>query len=550
MSSAYLDYNPESDLLIAYNPKPLPEWIAAMLTIPKRTVTATYSLWQAPFTSVALDILLSACKGFELRESLLAKLPERRRVKVERDRRDAQATAAALKVLDVESPLPNGDRLFAHQKQAAKWLIERRRVILADDMGLGKTRTALIAAKAWQLPIVVIAPKSLLINWQREAELCQVAISTFTWGKPPAAPGGDFVLICDEAHYAQSLKSKRTGAAIELATSPACRAVYLLSGTPIKNGRPANLYPLLVMLGHWIAADKHGYESTYCDARQETFNVRSRLPDGRVVVKSVSVWNTDGAKNLDKLHKHIKDILIRRTKKECLDLPPKTRVYREIEMAGETEKVYLSRLTELKTEYKKNIQAAPGDAGDKELMIIQLMTAYRQAGSRAKCATAIEIAGEVIEQGGKVVLFTAFKETAAAVAAALKCNALTGDQSGNERQRAIDGLQTGDDRALVCTFGAGGVGVTLTAAQTVILIDRVWTPGDCAQAEDRLHRIGQTNNVTAIWLQVDTMDAEIDRLLITKQTAIDLVLKGKRRTLRNTATPGEIASAVAELVFG
>jgi hypothetical protein len=90
----------------------------------------------------------------------------------------------------------------------------------------------------------------------------------------------------------------------------------------------------------------------------------------------------------------------------------------------------------------------------------------------------------------------------------------------------IDRFQAGTTNALVCVVGAGSLGITLTAAQTVILVERPWTPGGVVQCEDRLHRIGQVGSVTSIWLQFGEMDDRVDRLLEQKQRVIDHVLTG------------------------
>lgn len=168
----------------------------------------------------------------------------------------------------------------------------------------------------------------------------------------------------------------------------------------------------------------------------------------------------------------------------------------------------------------------------------------RHAGSLAKVESAIEIAEEVIEQGGQVVLFTAFVDSAAQLADALNAGRITGAEDAEKRQAAIDAFQAGQTKAMVCTLGAGNVGITLTAAQTVVLVDRPWTPGDAVQAEDRLHRIGQKNAVTAIWLQANGADEAIDALLQQKHERIELVLAGKRKTLRGLGSISDMAEAV------
>lgn len=98
------------------------------------------------------------------------------------------------------------------------------------------------------------------------------------------------------------------------------------------------------------------------------------------------------------------------------------------------------------------------------------------------------------------------------------------------------------------TIKAGGVGITLTAASNVILVDRPWTPGDTEQAEDRCHRIGQNNTVNTFWVQLGLIDEAIDRLLESKQQRIELVLKGKRKTLRGLTSPAELAKELLEIL--
>jgi hypothetical protein len=84
--------------------------------------------------------------------------------------------------------------------------------------------------------------------------------------------------------------------------------------------------------------------------------------------------------------------------------------------------------------------------------------------------------------------------------------------------------QEGLSPVFVCTYGAGGVGLTLTAASTIILLDRPWTPGDTRQAEDRVRRIGQTKAVKAIWMSAFDMDIQVDEMLESKTQTSNAVL--------------------------
>jgi superfamily II DNA or RNA helicase len=174
----------------------------------------------------------------------------------------------------------------------------------------------------------------------------------------------------------------------------------------------------------------------------------------------------------------------------------------------------------------------------------------RQASSHAKVTTAIALAEEVIEESGSVVVFTAYKEPAKAIAQAIPSSILfSGDTPVHERQGLVDRFQRGESPAFVSTSSAGGVGIDLFRANTVLVVDRPWTPGDVEQAEDRCHRIGQTRNVTAMWLQFDRSDYIVDELLQKKAARIELVLDGKRKTLRGIGSAQDIAKSVWEAMI-
>lgn len=98
----------------------------------------------------------------------------------------------------------------------------------------------------------------------------------------------------------------------------------------------------------------------------------------------------------------------------------------------------------------------------------------------------------------------------------------------------VTAFQALEQRVFVSTIGAGGVGTTLTAAETVIMVDRPWTPGDADQAEDRLNRLGQRNHVMSYWLQFGPVDNSVDELLEKKAARIAQVLQGEVKTMRGT----------------
>mmetsp|Transcript_22387 Transcript_22387/g.46425 ORF Transcript_22387/g.46425 Transcript_22387/m.46425 type:complete len:132 (+) Transcript_22387:2104-2499(+) len=109
----------------------------------------------------------------------------------------------------------------------------------------------------------------------------------------------------------------------------------------------------------------------------------------------------------------------------------------------------------------------------------------------------------------------------------------------------VDDFQSGLSAVFVCTFGAGGVGLTLTAAASIILLDRPWTPGDALQAEDRVRRIGQTKPVTSIWLRAFDVDEQIDILIEEKKQTSHVVVDRKS----NYGSPSQTKAAPKISIF-
>jgi len=274
--------------------------------------------------------------------------------------------------------------------------------------------------------------------------------------------------------------------------------------------------------------------------------------------------------------------MLRRLKKNCLDLPAKTRVWRDVDFSAEAQAEYDRVYVAARREYTDRLVSGEILSGAEALV---LLTHMRRATSIGKVETTIELVEELLEEDRQVVVFTDFKESAHKIAAHFKVPAMTGDmravennsevaknlralwdryEQGEEltdeelyalkvattRQDYVDAFQAGKMKVFVGTIKAGGVGITLTAADTVILHDRALTPGDAVQAEDRLHRIGQHKNVTAIWLQATDTDRKIDDLLVAKQQRIELVLAGKRKTMRGIDSIYDVAKEAIHEIFG
>eukprot|EP00804_Cyclotella_cryptica_P003233 CCRYP_010485-RC/>CCRYP_010485-RC protein AED:0.11 eAED:0.11 QI:337/0.85/0.75/1/0.85/0.75/8/1228/966 len=440
---------------------------------------------------------------------------------------------------ELDEPLLNGWSLYDHQKEGVLRALRMRRLILAFDMGLGKTIIGCVWSKAFiktykSLKVFIIAPVSLMEDWRRTAKEATGLTAHDGKKKPKRIAksnvagyksitdehSGDYVVICDEAHNMQSMTSRRTEDALKLTLAKRCLGVLLLSGTPMKNGRPSNLFPLLKAVKHPFGDNQRKYEFYFCNGQQRFMNGRE-------------VWDASGSSNLKELHAHTSSHIFRMTKDECMsgELCQKKREYLEVPVSARQELRYNQALKDLAQAFGA-MEGTNGERrhDDNENNILQPFNHLRQASSSAKIDATVALANEILKEEGSIVIFTSFVAVAKDVHRNLEAmgwngQLLTGETAPGRRQEMVDDFQSGVTPIFVCTYGAGGVGLTLTAACTVILIDRPWTPGDVNQAEDRVRRIGQTRPVRSIWIRAFPIDEQIDALLDHKEvnsfTAVD-----------------------------
>ncbi|MEB3334155.1 MAG: DEAD/DEAH box helicase [Cyanobacteriota bacterium] len=426
----------------------------------------------------------------------------------------------------LQEPLGDGRTLFAHQRAGARWLLARRGAVLADAMGLGKTITALAAARAMvrlaDCRLVVVAPAGLHHHWRQEALALGLALELHSWARlPKALPPAGCVLLADEAHFAQNLAARRTQAFLKLARHPRLRAAWLLTGTPMTNGRPVQLFPLLAAIGHPLAADQRRFEELYCHGHWREQR-RGRH------------WDAQGASRLEELHRLVRPLVLMRSKQQCLDLPPKHRQCHPVELPKAEQEVFQGLVDQAVAGYRRRV-AQGLVRSDAETLAI--FTALRQIGSQAKVAAVVALVSELMAQGEAVVIFTGFVGTARALATALHWEGqdpvvLTGAVPPRQRQPLVDAFQEGRRPALVATFGTGGLGFTLHRARHVVLVERPWTPGEAEQAEDRCHRIGMGASLTSHWMQLGSADRLVDDLLVSKTARISEVFTPARARIQ------------------
>ena len=543
-----------------------PELVGEVKQIPGRRFNGTTKTWKIPATAEAVGPLLEFVgeNDFDFSPRFVERAEELT-AEAEKAAAEAGARIEASKAADAKLQVEGlGGELRPFQRAGVAYALEARRTFIADQMGLGKTVQAFAAVQAVDaFPALVICPASLKLNWKREAEKWLPGRSVEVLNGKNGDLGADVVIInydilhkhaialkargfgaiiLDESHYTKNHKAKRTKLCRELAKDIPVR--LLLSGTPLVN-RPQELLSQLQILdrldemgGFWNFAVR------YCKAHKTRWG-----------------WDFSGAANLDELNQKLRaNCYVRRTKEEVLkELPAKQRAVlpvgidnrREYEKAerelirfiGQAAENDEKRISQAVEEFVKKNSREPG-AGElrrirsgvrntaeasaeraEQLVRIETLKSTAARGKLEEVSRWIE---DFLESGEKLVVFGWHKEIVDSIAERFCAPKITGDTSMEARQEAVDRFQEDlETRLLVANIRAGGVGLTLTAASNVAFLELGWTPGEHDQAEDRCHRIGQTDSVTAWYLLAEgTIDEEIHALIEAKRSVVDAATEG------------------------
>ncbi|WP_320666670.1 DEAD/DEAH box helicase [Prochlorococcus sp. MIT 1307] len=413
----------------------------------------------------------------------------------------------------LDSVLRDGRSPFPHQQVGARWLLARRGALLADEMGLGKTLTALLAARAMALVagvrVMVVAPAGLHSHWLNEANALDLEIDLHSWAAlPHNLPPVGTLLVVDEAHFAKSLKSKRTQHLLRLARHPCLRAIWMLTGTPIKNGRPIELYPLLAAMNHPLGEDQRAFEENFCQGHWREHGAHR-------------IWDCSGASNMQELRKLIRPLVLNRCKDGCFGLPPKIREEHFISLSASEARGFEHRLSLVLDEYRSRVQKGLVKSDSESLVIL---SALRQISAEFKLPSVSNFTEELIKRGNAIVLFSSFIKPLELLNNYLGGVLLTGKTSLEERESAVNSFQKGEENLILTTYCTGGLGYTLHRARHVILLERPWTPGDVVQAEDRCHRIGMNGHLISHWFKLGPADDLVDKLLTNKARNIDFLM--------------------------
>lgn len=480
--------------------------------------------WLVPVTDRNLEKIRNNAGRFGEIRAVLQMVLDQRSETVER----SQAFAAS-ENFKLREGL--GGTLRPYQQAGVEFITghAKGKAYIGDEMGLGKTITALAAMHQEQAyPALIVCPAVVVGNWQREANtwLPDKTVQIVKTGKDAIDPKADIVIasyalagvakdhrfqqvVCDEAHYLKNQKAQRTQTVVEIAKSAPRR--LLLSGTPVTN-KPKDLYSQLEVIDVAGKGNPMGsffqFATQYCGGRQGRYG-----------------FEADGATNIEELNQRLRDgVYLRRDKSQVLtELPEKQRQVIPVGIPAETKR----RIKEIQAEYRIAQKNHTPGAG------LKAMTDELVAVGLGKVEAAGQFMEDFAETGKKLIVFSNLREVQQALlqkARELGVGTvhILGDDSAEKRTQAVDAFQNKPGiQFAVCSLKAAGVGITMTAASDVLMVEQDWTPANLDQAEDRAHRIGQKNAVNVTYL---VMQGTIDETLRD-------VIDDKRRVAADLSQP-------------
>ncbi|MFK0088386.1 DEAD/DEAH box helicase [Pseudomonas sp. NPDC090755] len=462
-----------------------------------------------------------------------------------------------IRLSPVQVPEGLNATLRAYQLEGLSWMQALRELevggILADDMGLGKTLQTLAHllteknAGRLTCPAMVVMPTSLIPNWQDEAArfapslrvlalqgigrrkhfgtLSDYDLLLTTYALLPKDLAHFkgvklHVLILDEAQYIKSPGSKAAQAARQLEA----RQRLCLSGTPLENhlGELWSLFHFL--LPGWLG-----------DAK--AFNRDYRVP----------IERQGNDERLQHLNARIKPFLLRRTKEQvATELPAKTEMIHWVELSDAQRDVYETMRLAMDQKVRSEIDRK--GVARSQIIILEALLKLRQVccdlrlvnsdaltargAHSGKLASLMEMLEELLAEGRRVLLFSQFTSMLRLIEAELTQRGiayalLTGET--RDRRAPVRDFQDGRLQIFLISLKAGGVGLNLTAADTVIHYDPWWNPAAENQATDRAYRIGQEKPVFVYKLITrGTVEEKIQQLQQEKSALAAGVLDGRQ----------------------
>lgn len=450
----------------------------------------------------------------------------------------ARFDGAEAKSLDVpEADLSGVDptltsSLMPFQKEGVNFAVSKQgRLLLADDMGLGKTVQAICIAAYYrnEWPLLVVTPSSVRFTWAEafrrwlpslSPDSINVAVKAkdnmrsglvnivsydllSRMDKQHAGPPFN-VLIMDESHFLKNIKTARCKAALPLLK--AAKRVILLSGTPAMS-RPSELYTQILAVRPTLFPRFHEFGMRYCDAREKNWG-----------------WDYSGSSNLGELKLLLEEcLMLRRLKSDVLSqLPSKQRkvVTVTIEGVSTRTKAALSAAAKLLAKGHRSKME------EKEALLV-----FYNHTAEAKLQAIMEYITDMLECGReKFLVFAHHKLVLDHITGELHKKGvdfirIDGATPSAERQQRCEKFQYSSKSCVaVLSITAANMGLTLHSADLVIFAELFWNPGVLIQAEDRVHRIGQTSSVNIHYLVAKgTADDHLWPMIQAKMNVLEKV---------------------------
>lgn len=528
-----------------------PDRVGKIKTLPKRIYDTRTKEWEVPIADINKLIQLFITEEIKIVGKVTTKVAKSISEVVRFDPVD----------LD-ESKFKTTPR--AYQLDGVKYGLANNKFLLGDEQGLGKTKQAIdIAVQRkgqFKHCLIVCCKNALKWNWRAEIQTHSneksriLGYKVKTNGKEDVGSIKErYEDLCkDHREYflitnIETLRDEKIAKKIEdmcnkgiigmtvvdeihMCKNPtsiqgkalhSCRSYYkmALTGTPLMNS-PLDIYQVL----KWLDAEYHSFTA---------FKNRYAIMGG------FNGYSVVGYRNLDELQNKLDAVMLRRKKEDHLkDLPEKIHIPVLVEMDDKQRNVY----EEVKKGIMENIdkiKSAPNPLA--QLTRLRQITGYpgiisTHLTTSAKLEAMKDMTDEIIANGQKVIIFSNFTQVTTAAREMLKEYhplLITGETKDGDRMPIVNEFQSNDDsKVIIGTIGAMGTGLTLTASSNIIFIDEPWNRATKDQAEDRIHRIGQTHSVSIYTLVTkDTIDERINSIVESKGAMSDYLVDNKNDDL-------------------
>jgi superfamily II DNA or RNA helicase len=449
-----------------------------------------------------------------------------------------------------KTPRDLAAELRDYQREGFVFLVRRSEAglgaCLADDMGLGKTvqALALLLHRRKKGPALVVAPTSVCRNWENEARRFAPSLSVHRLAETDRATcvteasAGDVVIVSygllasetellasrtwttviyDEAHALKNATTRRWSAARDVKSD----AVIALTGTPVEN-HAAELHALFELLVPGMLGSRSLFDAA----------LGAKIAEG-----------DRGAAAL--LRKLVRPFVLRRTKSEVLtELPPKTELLQVVAASAEHRAFYEAVRRRAVEKVDDARMAGKARAGKARIEVLAEIMRLRRAAidprlvggedapEGSKLDALVELVLELRDEGRRALVFSQFLEVLDLARGRLEengveCRRLDGTMTQGARAAEVDAFQGGKGDVFLVSLKAGGVGMNLTAADVVVLLDPWWNPAVEDQASARAHRIGQSRPVTVVRIVTEgTIEEKVLSLHAKKRQLFDDVVTG------------------------